>query len=108
MKEALLNACRHSDGNLLTLHLDYRPDALILDVQDNGNGIDPAIFVSGEKPGHWGLIGMRERAKQISAKFSIESSPGSGTRVTLSIPGRVAYAPLSKTRRFFWRSRQRG
>ena len=108
MKEALLNACRHSDGNLLTLHLDYRPEALILDVQDNGNGIDPAIFVSGEKPGHWGLIGMRERAKQISAKFTIESSPGSGTRVTLSIPGRVAYAPLSKTRRFFWRSRQRG
>ena len=106
MKEAMRNAHEHSGGNLLTVHLDYRPDVLLLELQDNGNGIDPAILDAGEKPGHWGLMGMRERAKQMSAKLSIESPPGNGTRVRLCIPGRIAYATFSKTRRFFWSRRQ--
>jgi signal transduction histidine kinase/ligand-binding sensor domain-containing protein len=105
MKEAMCNAYEHSGGNLLTVHLDYRPDVLLLEVRDNGNGIDPVILDAGEKPGHWGLTGMRERAKQMSAKLSIESQPGNGTRVTLCIPGRVAYVTPLKTGRFF-RSRR--
>ena len=101
MKEAMFNAQKHSGGNLLDVHLDYRSDALILEVQDNGSGIDQAILDAGEKPGHWGLTGMRERAKQMSAKFSIASSPDNGTRVTLSIPGRIAYTTYPKARNFF-------
>jgi signal transduction histidine kinase/ligand-binding sensor domain-containing protein len=102
MKEAMLNAYKHSGGKLLSVHLGYCPDALLLEVQDNGNGIDPAILDAGEKPGHWGLMGMRERAKQMSAKLSIESQPGKGTSVTLWVPGRIAYATYPMTGRFFW------
>ncbi|GAB3788913.1 sensor histidine kinase [Dyella agri] len=105
LKEAVSNANEHSGGTLLSVQLDYRPDALVLEVHDNGNGIDQAILDAGEKPGHWGLMGMRERAKQMSAKLSIESQPGNGTRVTLCIPGRIAYATPLKTGRFF-RSRR--
>ena len=106
MKEALLNAYKHSEGMLLTIHLDYRSDTLILEVQDDGSGIDLAILDSGEKPGHWGIVGMRERAKQMSAKLSIESQPGKGTRVTLCVPGRIAYAAPQRTeRRFSWSKR---
>lgn len=101
MKEAMCNACEHSGGDLLTVHLDYRPDVLLLEVGDNGKGIEPAILEAGGKPGHWGLMGMRERAKQISARLSIESQPGNGTRVTLCIPGRIAYVHSLKRRRFF-------
>lgn len=101
IKEAMFNAYQHSGGNLLDVHLGYRPNALILEVLDNGSGIDPAILDAGEKPGHWGLTGMRERAKQMSAKLSIESPSGNGTRVTLWIPGRIAYATLPKARNFF-------
>ncbi|WP_158753728.1 sensor histidine kinase [Dyella sp. S184] len=102
MKEAMFNAYKHSGGSLLTVHFDYRPDVLILEVQDNGSGIDPAVLDVGEKPGHWGLTGMRERARQMSAKLSIESPPGNGTRVTLCIPAHIAYSASTKTRRFFW------
>jgi nitrate/nitrite-specific signal transduction histidine kinase len=86
----------------MTVRLNYRHDALFLEVHDDGEGIDPVIMDAGGKPGHWGLMGMRERAKQMSAKLSIESPSGSGTRVTLCIPARIAYATLAKTRRFIW------
>ncbi len=102
VKEAMLNAYRHSGGSLLTVHLNYRSDVLTLQVKDNGRGIDPAILDSGEKPEHWGMVGMRERAQQMSAKFSIESTPGNGTRVTLCIPARIAYAASPKAVRFLW------
>ena len=101
MKEAMCNAYKHSGGDLLKVRLEYRSDALFLEVQDNGSGIDPSILDAGEKPGHWGLLGMRERARQMSAKLSIESTPISGTRVALCIPGRVAYATSPRPIRFF-------
>ena len=100
MKEAMRNAYAHSGGNLLTVRLDYRRDALFLEVHDDGAGIDPAILDAGERPGHWGLMGMRERAKQMSAKLSIESPSGNGTRIMLCIPARIAYATFAKTKRF--------
>ena len=102
MKEAMCNAYAHSDGNLLTVRLDYRHDALFLEVHDNGTGIDQGILDAGERPGHWGLMGMRERAKQMSAKLSIESLPRTGTRVTLSIPARIAYATSPGAGLFSW------
>ncbi|HTV87168.1 MAG TPA: two-component regulator propeller domain-containing protein [Dyella sp.] len=94
MQEAILNASKHSDGRVLTISLDYRSESLLLKVQDDGQGIDPIILAAGEKPGHWGLIGMRERAKQMSARVSIESQSGQGTCIRLCIPGRVAYLGL--------------
>jgi signal transduction histidine kinase len=100
MKESIRNACRHSRGTLLTIRVDYRSDALWLIVKDNGNGIDPAILAAGSKVGRWGLIGLHERARQVSAKLSVTSRLGIGTVVTLRIPGRIAYAPPSKKRRY--------
>jgi signal transduction histidine kinase/ligand-binding sensor domain-containing protein len=106
IKEAMLNAYEHSGGDLLTVHLNYRSDALLLEVIDNGIGIDQIILDAGERPGHWGLMGMRERAKQMSAKLSIESQPGNGTRVTLCVPGRIAYIASPKAHHFLWPRRQ--
>lgn len=63
MKEAMCNAHEHSGGDLLSIHLNHRPDVLMLEVRDNGNDIDPAILDAGEEPGRWGLMGMRERAR---------------------------------------------
>jgi signal transduction histidine kinase/ligand-binding sensor domain-containing protein len=101
LQEAMLNAYKHSGGSLLIIRMSYRPEMLVLEVQDNGNGIDPAILAEGKTPGHWGLIGMRERARQMSAKFHIESYPGKGLLVTLCIPGRIAYASSPKVSRLF-------
>ena len=87
--EAVRNACVHSRATQLTLELSYAQD-LSLRVADNGVGIDPEIVRRG-KSGHFGLQSMRERAARIVGKFSVESSAGSGTVVTLIVPGGIIY-----------------
>lgn len=87
--EAIRNSCTHSGGNRVDVTLKYGHD-LTLSVSDNGVGIDPDVVESG-KDGHFGLRGMRERAERIGSKFTLVSSPGSGTVITLVVPGRIAF-----------------
>ena len=87
--EAIRNACMHSGGSRLDVGLTYARD-LTLRIADNGAGMDPAI-ASGGKPGHFGLQGMRERAMRIGARLNVESSAGSGTAITLIVPGRAVF-----------------
>jgi signal transduction histidine kinase len=70
---------------------------LILRVRDNGKGIAPEIVANG-KAGHFGLIGMRERAAKLRAKLTLSSPRGSGTLVELVVPQRIAF-PRSKPER---------
>jgi signal transduction histidine kinase/ligand-binding sensor domain-containing protein len=87
--EAIRNACVHSHATQLSVELSYAQD-LRLRIRDNGAGIDPDI-VHGGKPGHFGLQSMRERTARIMGKFIVESSVGSGTVVTLTVPGGIIY-----------------
>jgi len=91
--EAIRNACVHSRATQLRVELSYAQD-LSLRICDNGLGIDPDIVHRG-KPGHFGLQSMRERAARIMGKFSIESSAGSGTVVTLTVPGGIIYRTVN-------------
>jgi signal transduction histidine kinase len=87
--EAIRNACTHSHAGRLVVELIYAQDVTIR-VADNGVGIDPAIADRG-KEGHYGLAGMRERAARIAARLTIASSSGSGTEITLVVPGRIIF-----------------
>jgi len=87
--EAIRNACAHSGADKLEVELVYAHD-LTLRVSDNGVGIDSAVMEQG-KEGHFGLRGMRERAERIGARFTLDSSPNSGTVITLVVPGRIAF-----------------
>jgi signal transduction histidine kinase/streptogramin lyase len=87
--EAIRNACAHSGADWSEVTLDYAHD-LTLRIKDNGRGIDSEIIEQG-KEGHFGLRGMRERAERIGGKFTLVSSPASGTTITLVVPGRVAF-----------------
>lgn len=89
-REAVMNALRHGHATHVDVELKYSARRLRLLVRDDGCGIDSKILSSG-RDGHWGLIGMRERAKRIGARLEIWSSTASGTEVDLSVPGRVAY-----------------
>ena len=91
--EALRNAFAHGQANHVEVEVHYERRALRIRVSDDGGGIDPTVLAAGERPGHWGLPGMRERAQQIGATVNIASVPGKGTRVELLVPGRIAYAP---------------
>jgi len=74
--------------------LEYAGD-LTLRIRDDGVGIDPAILETG-KNGHFGLRGMRERAARIGGRFAIDTTPSSGTTITLVVPGRVAFTTASR------------
>jgi two-component system, NarL family, sensor histidine kinase UhpB len=80
-QEGLTNALRHSGGSSATLSLAADAETLTLRVTDDGNGM-PARLTSGTA----GIAGMRERALLVGGRLSIESAPGRGTEVRLSIP----------------------
>jgi len=88
--EAISNGLRHSGGDTLKVALIYS-HKLAVRVTDNGKGIAPVI-ASGGRPGHFGLLGMQERACRINAKLTIGSGPNGGTVVELVVPGKMAYA----------------
>lgn len=94
--EAIRNACAHSAGSRIDVTLSYADD-LLLEVCDNGIGIDPVIATAG-KDGHFGLPGMRERASHIGARFAIANSATSGTQVRVVVPGRVVFRKPKVTR----------
>jgi signal transduction histidine kinase/ligand-binding sensor domain-containing protein len=91
--EAIRNACVHSHATQLKVELSYAHD-LSLRISDNGTGIAADILESG-KLGHFGLQTMHERAERIMSKFAVESSAGTGTVVSLSVPGGIIYRTVN-------------
>jgi signal transduction histidine kinase len=90
-REALSNAFRHARAGNIEAEVSYSDAALHVRVRDDGLGITHAVMEAGEAPGHFGLVGMRERAKKLGAHLEVWSRPGAGTEVDLRVPGRVAY-----------------
>jgi signal transduction histidine kinase len=88
-QEAIANARRHAGASRVTLTLTYYPDEVSLDVIDDGCGFDPSEAATG---GGLGLIGMRERAEALGGRLTIESAPGEGTAVAVTLPAIEAVA----------------
>ena len=95
-REALLNSLRHSQAKKVEAEIEYLRRKLRVVIRDNGTGIDPQVLQSGRKS-HWGLIGMRERAKSIGAQFRVWSRRKAGTEVEVSVPVDIANS-LSRPR----------
>jgi signal transduction histidine kinase len=82
--EAISNSVKHSGARTIEVALEAKPDALLLSVADDGSGFSQENGYG--RTGHYGLIGMRERAAQIGADLELESEPGRGTKVTVVTP----------------------
>jgi len=89
--EALTNAVRHALATRVDIEIVYSRKDLTLRVVDNGRGFDPAVLSDGAPRGHFGLTGMRERARRIRARFEVSTRPGSGSAVELRVPASIAY-----------------
>jgi signal transduction histidine kinase/ligand-binding sensor domain-containing protein len=90
--EALRNAFHHAAANQIEVEIRYDHQQFRLRVRDDGKGIDPAVLSRQGSAGHYGLAGMRERAKLMGGKMVFWSEIGEGTEVELSIPGAKAYS----------------
>ncbi|HEY7983144.1 MAG TPA: GAF domain-containing sensor histidine kinase, partial [Ktedonobacterales bacterium] len=91
-QEALTNTARHARARHIALTLRREEDAtVLLAVCDDGEGFDPEQLgrhtgVAAGEEGHYGLVGMGERARLLGATLSLESAPGEGTRVEVRAP----------------------
>lgn len=84
-QEAVGNAVRHAQAKTVTVSLDFGAREVRLEVKDDGRGFDAASY-DGGKGGHFGLVGMRERAEQMGGNAMFKSEPGAGTEVTVRVP----------------------
>ncbi len=83
-QEALLNVLHHARSAETSVELHYSSDMLMLTIEDKGVGF--LMNEASAKPGHYGLLGMKERAATIDGTLEVASEPGKGTRVTLRVP----------------------
>lgn len=85
VQEAVTNALRHADARALWVTLRTADDGVTLEIQDDGRGFDPAA-VAPERNGGFGLLGMRERVHELGGTFTLQASPGAGTRIVAVVP----------------------
>jgi len=81
-QEALANARKHAAAHCVTVRLGYEPDAVRLEVSDDGAGFDPD-----QVSGGYGLGGMRTRVAEAGGTVTVCSHPGAGTQVSAMVPG---------------------
>ena len=83
-QEAITNALKHAHPTQIHLHLSTTASLLTLRITDDGHGFDPTAQTHGQ-PGHFGCIGIRERARKVGAEVKWESEPGKGTTVWVEL-----------------------
>ncbi len=94
--EALRNAFRHAQAQHVEVEIRYDSEQFRLRVRDDGKGIDPTVLASQGSEGHYGLPGIRERAKIMGAKLTVWSEADAGTELELRLPASLAYATRRK------------
>jgi signal transduction histidine kinase len=84
-QEALTNVSRHSEATAIDARLecDSGEKHIILSIADNGKGFDPEAIKSKKR---LGIVGMRERILSMNGTYVLESAPGKGTTITVTVP----------------------
>jgi signal transduction histidine kinase len=91
-QEALSNAQRHSSSNQVRLELNFEPETVRLTVRDDGVGfVVPDAPDEFARQGHFGLLGLAERAELIGGSLQVKSRPGNGTTVQVTVPNSRAF-----------------
>ena len=91
-REAVSNAYQHAKARHIEIEVTIGDADLTIRVRDDGIGVDPRILAPGQRPGHWGLPGMRERSESFGGHLHIWSEENAGTEVELRIPADIAYS----------------
>jgi two-component system NarL family sensor kinase len=85
-RELIRNVARHAQADKLRAAVTRRDETIVLVVADDGRGIEHDLLHAAPLTGHIGLASMAERVEAVGGSFSIESGPGSGTRVEVRLP----------------------
>jgi len=86
VQESIANIVRHARAETVLIEAVASEDVLEIDVEDDGDGFDPAQAAPSPSGRGLGLLGMHERLELIGGSFRVASAPGKGTRVSLRVP----------------------
>jgi PAS domain S-box-containing protein len=86
VQEALRNVVSHSSATAAHVHLRAGDDGVTLTIDDDGNGFDVDAFDAGDRQGHFGIDGMRERTRMAGGTVTVTSAPGRGTQIRARFP----------------------
>jgi signal transduction histidine kinase/ligand-binding sensor domain-containing protein len=84
-QEAVTNTVKHAHAHQVRIHLEMDQGSLRMQVADDGQGFEQTDAFS-EIGGHFGLLGMRERAERLGGALQLDSKPGAGTKVEVTVP----------------------
>jgi signal transduction histidine kinase len=86
VQESLNNVIRHSQASQAGVHLSFTEDELRIEIRDDGTGFNvPANLADYSKTGHFGLLGLLERAEIIAADLKVSSKQGQGTSISITL-----------------------
>ena len=83
VQEALTNVVRHAEASRVRVHIRQSDDRVEIVLRDDGRGIDE---IGPSRRGHWGIAGMRERARRFHGELQVTGRPGEGTTIVLRLP----------------------
>jgi signal transduction histidine kinase len=86
-----MNSILHSQALSAEVVLSYGGTTFSVSCKDTGVGLPPSVSADGKRAGHWGLVGMRERASAMNGRMQIRSAPGRGTEIDVRVPSKRAY-----------------
>ena len=87
-REAVANAVRHAQARTITTEIDYGARELTVRIVDDGRGFRQSDGDAARRNGHWGLVGMHERARRAGGKCDVGAASGGGTAVVAVLPWR--------------------
>ncbi|HEY0754347.1 MAG TPA: sensor histidine kinase [Ktedonobacteraceae bacterium] len=94
IRESLTNVARHAHARQAWVRVFKEKETVLLEIGDNGSGFDPALAAM--QSGHYGLLGLRERARLADAQLTVLSAPGQGTSIQLRMPVQSIKQSLEK------------
>jgi len=83
---ALVNISQHAKASKVSVEIKELPQAVVMEIKDNGRSFDVAKVLDSRKNKRLGLIGMRERVEMVGGTFQVDSMPGRGTTIFATIP----------------------
>ena len=89
VQEALTNVAKHARATACRVYLQRLPNTVLITIEDDGAGFDPAEMQGRSGTRGLGLVGIRERVAQLRGTLRLETAPGKGTRLTVELPART-------------------
>jgi len=87
VQEAVSNIAKHADAEHVLIQCGVEGDALAIEIEDDGNGFELAAIKRPKDEGHgWGLLGITERVEALGGTVVIDTAPGQGARIVITVP----------------------